>query len=58
MRRHFFNVAYNRHKGKPDEAEYVARRQRFKDEAGEKKKELKEGLITADDFIKWVSDYS
>ena len=57
MRRHFFNVAYNRHKGKPDEAEYAARRQRFK-EAGEKKKELKEELITADDFIKWVSDYS
>ena len=53
----YFNVAYNRHKGKIDEAVYVARRQMFKDEATAKKKELKEGLITADDFIKWVSDY-
>lgn len=54
----YFNVAYNRHKGKIDEAVYVAKRQMFKDEATKKKKELKEGLITADDFIKWVSDYN
>lgn len=53
----YFNVAYNRHKGKADEAEYASKRQQFKDDAGEKKKELKNGLITADEFIKWVSDY-
>ena len=53
----YFNVAYNRHKGKADEAEYAAKRQQFKEDAGVKKKELKNGLITADEFIKWVSDY-